>query len=362
MKKLILTILLAAGIQGHAGNDGGGGGGFCFKETRCVTLAEAGFRLQNESNKVEAPILPFVPEVLSEAIHIINSLPVRQQYKSYLIEKLGNLRMYSRTTSYNKSTINKIKKDYQDLLEKNGQSARGLVIYALSNSEHTYLLPEFYKLNIKSQALILIHESWVRKSGSFIEALRLDGFILDLLEGKDVEFDFVEIINYFWSKEIFYYNTFEYCIDCNTGLVFTYADIYLKNNKLYLPLSQIVPVHLKEVNKEKYCLTLEEEISFYKKHKLLYEKMKKYNMAMCFTFNLKKNFNPTTEDKYEQELGKVCSADMSGYYIVPINNRDFRKGSASSKNWYGFPGAPPIIECKDGRTISVTYLTLEHRK
>lgn len=196
MKKLILTILIMSGVQAYAGNDGGGGGVICITSEKCITLAEAGLRIKADGASPAAPQRPALSlEVVKEVEAIINALPLHFEVRSAL-EKITNVPVtaYRAVEYIDDKNFKKIKEEYYKILSENNFPSSDLEIAAVSDFETTYLLPEFYKLSLRSQALTTIHEAVVRKTGSVLKALELDGYIVDALNGKQNSYELTRSI------------------------------------------------------------------------------------------------------------------------------------------------------------------------
>jgi len=77
---------------------------------------------------------------------------------------------------------------YINILKNSGMAydEKDLEIFAISNGSRTYLLPSFFKLSTKRQALLLIHEGIVRRfNNNHRFALIFDGQLLDYLERRE---------------------------------------------------------------------------------------------------------------------------------------------------------------------------------
>lgn len=183
MKALLIILTLGLVFQVHAGEDRGGGGAFCINK-KCMTVAEAGFRFK--SNIVNATdidtALPISKELYAEVKNIEQLLPSEANFNV----SRTNVNSYVRISSYNVNKFQVYKKSYLDLFKKYGISSAGFELLAVSDvkEQKTYLLPEFYKAGLRTQALTLFHESAIREGSSVKDALILDGMILDYLDGK----------------------------------------------------------------------------------------------------------------------------------------------------------------------------------
>jgi hypothetical protein len=283
MKKLIFTVLTICNLNAYAGNDTGGGGGFCINN-KCVTLAEAGFRIQDEST-YEAPVIGL--EVFTEVRNIVNQLTVQQIYKDILInDAVAKPGVYKKVLSYNSQTLEKIKMEYLAVLESQHMSSENLVFYALSDKKKSYLLPEFEKLNTRSKALILIHEGVVRRTGSVINALKVDGAILDTLNGKYKNLELIEAIamddNYADRLLVEYIRhateDMKKSFSFNDLSIPKPSTLYFETkNKMYSAYPYQESIH----SFNNYCLSSSDEAALYQNQSGLWKIMKKYSKN-CF--------------------------------------------------------------------------------
>lgn len=183
MKALLIILTLGLVFQAKAGEDRGGGGAFCINK-KCMTVAEAGFRFKSATvNAADIDIsLPISKELDAEIRNMEELLP---REANFTVSRT-NLNKYVRVSSYNVKKFQVYKKSYLDLFKNYGISSAGFELLAVSDvkEQKTYLLPEFYKAGLRTQALTLFHESAIREGFSVKDALILDGMILDYLDGK----------------------------------------------------------------------------------------------------------------------------------------------------------------------------------
>lgn len=191
--KQILNFALILGLNfsvaAMAGDDRGGGGGICVND-KCITVPEAGFRIAPEQEHLEAPIVPAA--TFNDIRTIFQSIQfdkITGSEEEYIGRALAYPSIFVRVRGYNEQKFGQYKEEYLKLLKANGMSTEGFALLAVSAKDEdgntkTYLLPEFYKANTRTQALTLIHESRIRGGMSVQNALYLDGKILDFLQGK----------------------------------------------------------------------------------------------------------------------------------------------------------------------------------
>lgn len=178
-----LFLFLLTGQLWAAGQDRGGGGGFCI-EKKCFTLAEAGLRIPNQKAVVDwAPTV----ETLNELKEMERELPFGQE--SFTKRVINNLKTYVLIDRIDQKQFRNISNAYMlAMREANFQAPAQLEIFAVSSSGYdakTYLLPSFFGLNARQQSLILIHEAHIREGKSLSEALLFDGALLDYLAYRD---------------------------------------------------------------------------------------------------------------------------------------------------------------------------------
>ena len=174
------------GFTAEGGNSGGGGGGLCIGK-KCITLAEAGFRLSEKRTPIKDPVIS--SKTFQRADEIIRLIGFKNTklLEDFILEVIASPHVFEKVIQYDNRSLKKIRKEYLALIEESGLSKENFKVLAYSNREKTYLMPEFYAADTNSQALTLIHEAIVRATGSFTTALRLDGHIQDMLESKSVE-------------------------------------------------------------------------------------------------------------------------------------------------------------------------------
>ena len=199
MKKSIVLgfSLLAYSTLGFGGGaNGGGGGGLCFNE-KCLTLAQAGLRINKEKTK----IFELEQPVIEEMVSLIGKIPANINVKSFMTTAVS----YSETFVIAEGSgrnFERFKKEYLKILKDNSFNTEKFELLAISQDRKTYLLPGFEKLDTRGKALLLIHESLIRNyNASVIDALTFDGLFLDYLNaienGTDKDYDAWPMIELF---------------------------------------------------------------------------------------------------------------------------------------------------------------------
>lgn len=354
MKNLILAILLVSSVQAFAankpkapGNDGGGGGGFCFEGKKCITLAETGFRIQDSA---QVPTLSV--ELIEEVESVINSLildePIKDYFKKVVFGEPGTIK---KVLSYNPKGLAKIKKDYENLLKNNNQPAQQVVIYAVSTWRDTYLLPEFDQLNLRSQALILIHESIVRKTRSFVKALKMDGYILDALNGHTRSAQIVAMLLVREPSVAGYLGSY--------ALTSYVRELQIKRNS-YINESEIlfdmIPVarngSVDDAPSTLYCVDSKHESLLYKSHNSLWNVMSELKVK-CFRRSDERYIGTTTFG-YE-DIKKICKEAVNGKFITVVNYKTeewFSRTQTRIRN--GYEKSPRVLRgltCQSGEVV-----------
>lgn len=203
-----ITILALQGGFAIAGpGEGGGGAGICVGDT-CMTLAEAGLRINAPQPNVN-PYCQLSPKLATATKNYLHSIPdfeYPSSIDSYLMhEILGTGSTYVCVDIVDPTKLAMLKKQYADLMRQNGSpiDPNTLVIFAYSQEARTvcghngfpctaypavtYLLPDFFALNQpKLQAKILLHEDHIRLNGSLKDALEFDGMVEDLFKNSDL--------------------------------------------------------------------------------------------------------------------------------------------------------------------------------
>jgi hypothetical protein len=191
----VAALLTVFAHNTFAGQDRGGGGGFCLTE-RCVTLAEAGLRIDARLSSTFR-----VSEAQRKDLEAtINLIPGDIDKHVLLRNALGNSDTFEFAQSSDEAKFEEFKKEYAEILTDTGFDQKGFKLLAVTIGKKTYLLPEFDKLKISSKSLNLIHESLIRDYGATVlQALKFDGMFLDYLVAKAnnklAEFDQAEFDN-----------------------------------------------------------------------------------------------------------------------------------------------------------------------
>lgn len=221
---LMMGLLFATNLFASGERGGNGGGGFCYDNGKCVTLAEAGLRIP----RGEINLFMLSEEVEAEIKRIVAILPLSEANKRGLVKNaIGERNTFMPIEQSDVKKYKKVLKSYQQLIRQYAPRLPSdeFVLYAVSEqqSSRTYLLPTFFDLGLQQQALLLLHEANVRNrpSGVITTAIQWDGMVDDFLNHPEVaspvsfmvthhelnftnddDFDLFKNLNSYFSKEI----------------------------------------------------------------------------------------------------------------------------------------------------------------
>jgi hypothetical protein len=162
------------------GNEGGGGGGICTP-ARCITLAEAGLRMDAQGTAD----FRLTVEQVRDMEDVISAIPTRFDRRDFQRRILGQSRDYVVASETDVAKFQQFRAEYVRLLRNTPfapEVNEGFQLLAVTQGDKTYLLPGFDKLNLRSRSLILIHEGLIRSYGASVQqALVMDGLVLTAL-------------------------------------------------------------------------------------------------------------------------------------------------------------------------------------
>jgi len=210
---------IPSALRGGTSGVGGGGGGFC-NAGNCVTLAEAGIQLKNNS---EADwTIPGA--TLIELEKITSALPFGGA--DLLKATIGKLGISGPSAPLDEASEKEIIRDYLKVMNENNFSAPAgeLKVFAFSHAKEkdvgsyaldyerygsTYLFPAFFRLNPRQQALILIHEACIREGFALERAIEFDSLLLSYLKDPNGKsFDYLRFVGALrdlpWTKNYDY--------------------------------------------------------------------------------------------------------------------------------------------------------------
>lgn len=195
MSALTLALSMLVPFTSYAGgNSGGGGGGICLTNNKCITLAQAGFRIKNLNERNYSPLI--TEEVIAELEAILAIFPKQVNLKPVTV--LGEEGDIVDVEISDAKKLAVFLQDYKTILEANGATdlAKTVELMAFtasvetSNSfqkkSFTYLIKgKFDSLNPRGRALTLIHEYLLRLGFPLKDVISLDGSILDYLKAVE---------------------------------------------------------------------------------------------------------------------------------------------------------------------------------
>lgn len=205
----LLAVLSMSSVYGAGGESGGGGGGICTPK-KCMTLAQAGLRI----DETRTAYFELDQEVIDEAKKIINSINVLGFNKgSFLSGIVGSKETYKIVNENEVKKFAKFKKEYLALMKENSADAQGFELLAVSQGySRTYLLPGFDRLDVRGKALLLIHEVLVKRlningKGSLKtikDVLQFDGVLIDYLKSieEGASFDEWKLIEVMYNVSL----------------------------------------------------------------------------------------------------------------------------------------------------------------
>lgn len=172
-----------------------GGGGATYKENgELKTLAEAGFIFKAAYSEIQKTAYPRYYNISKETEEALQKIQdtIHQKYPWVQLgnDILGQRGTFIDQTQIDPNLYSKIKKDYNKVLQKHRSSlnADQLTLVAYSQKGKTYILTDFENLNPYRQALILIHERFMRQASDVNQlsaVLELDSQIYKILKSAD---------------------------------------------------------------------------------------------------------------------------------------------------------------------------------
>ncbi len=208
---LSLNFSAMAQVRNQAdtgGASGGGGGAGVCTNSICQTVAQAGMVPSREATEVLSPA------VAREIARIIDGLQVGPLMKIHLTQLVLNTPAEYVITREGQAsaTIRRIHEDYREALGVR-QLPSNFVVYAYSdlssrnplfarcgnNREQTSVVPDFFRLDTRGRALVLIHEALYlcEKREDLSKVLRFDDELNKLLTGAQT--DSIHLVRAFYD-------------------------------------------------------------------------------------------------------------------------------------------------------------------
>lgn len=190
---LALLACLAVSPVFAGGESGGGGGGICYNNGKCVTLAQAGLRI----DETQTSYFELEQAIVDDIKYIVNSIKVDFNKNALISDAIGIKETFSVVSPRETKRFDKFKKDYLSILSQQTMDTSGFDLLAVSTTQSwpakTYLLPGYEKLDVRGKALLLIHEANIRRlrigsktsQKSLKDVLKFDGVLLDALKANE---------------------------------------------------------------------------------------------------------------------------------------------------------------------------------
>ena len=172
MRALVIAVLMTMAVAANAkpllsGNVVGNGGGLICISGKCQTLIEAGLRLSPEYNGVWIPEAFHFSQVKNSiADHAYLASSVRDKLFSQIF---GTVDHFRKVEVIDPAKLEAIKQAYLDVAQDAGFvfDPKTFEVVAFSSDDTvtpamTYLLPQFFALDLKHQASVLVHEGLYR--------------------------------------------------------------------------------------------------------------------------------------------------------------------------------------------------------
>lgn len=187
----LLTCLTSfASFAVYDGAESGGGGGGICNPQRCMTLAQAGLRV--DANAADGYVIP--SEVAAEVSRMVLSLPFDFPKEDLITRALAAPTVFTVVAEAQSRNYRRFKDEYLTILRQQGASTEGFELMAVSTLQNprreqqakTYLLPGFERLDVRGKALILLHEGLIRERHFTVaQALHFDGLFLEQVEAVE---------------------------------------------------------------------------------------------------------------------------------------------------------------------------------
>jgi len=187
----ILSLLFSANARADVGHTVGNGGGVICIDGTCRTLVEAGLRLSPEFNGVYIPPTEIYTAV-QKYIDVSSILP-KAINDDLVWQILGDMDVFRRVDVLDPSKLVEITDRYLKLAEEAGfpidPNTFKLVAFSSDDTVKpalTYLLPDFFKLNLEQQASILLHEGLYRgrPSNQLKSVLQYENALFEIQKDK----------------------------------------------------------------------------------------------------------------------------------------------------------------------------------
>lgn len=182
----LCTLFAFSGQAKDGTGDGGGGAGFCING-KCMTMAQAGLKIKEPATTGKKVGYQLSSGLVQRVGEIYKSLPWDDSIAYQRSSTIGEVNTFQIVEKSETKKFAKALEEYRKVLKQSGLNLpeQSLTLFAFSNSQTTYLLPEFFDLDLTGQALILIHENQIRSGRDLISVLKFDVQLVAWLKAFD---------------------------------------------------------------------------------------------------------------------------------------------------------------------------------
>lgn len=190
----LMAFAASMSLATFAGNEGGGGGGICQND-KCITLTQAGFRIVDTTETLYSIPSATVRE-LDQIVEITRALDL--ELSTDLI--IGAPSDITFVEVVDPTLYKKFIAEYREILSPNQpEMAKKVELLGFTSEKKTYLIKnKFDALDVRGQALLLIHEALLRNyATNLTEVMKFEGALADLLNdiNNNVRPDYISFLH-----------------------------------------------------------------------------------------------------------------------------------------------------------------------
>ena len=163
--KIIIVVFLSLWAQLHAGIGAGNGGGGMYIDGQYKTFGELGIEIIRPGQFHDV----FSTELQNEILDILNKFHISSRKINLISESIfENEIVYRAVQVVDPEKFEAVKAEYLSIFQDKTIFNRGeFKLYALTGKtedtkQYTDIYPDFFNLNVRSQALTIIHEAFFR--------------------------------------------------------------------------------------------------------------------------------------------------------------------------------------------------------